>query len=234
MTDELPSLPKDVLALLEAERAAPPVESAIASKIFGRLELSLGLPAPPIDHPRPPDPPPNPPAAPPPSGAVAALTKAVGVKGALVVALATGAAMGGSVVGALKSQAPERVVVVHDLAPAPAPALTETPTVAPPEPRPAPRPRPVAPPPVDERQRMLLERAHVALSRGEVGQALKALDEHQRAYPVSAIEEERETLWILALHQAGRGDEARARFLRFQKRFPKSLSIASLRTALAQ
>ncbi len=45
--------------------------------------------------------------------------------------------------------------------------------------------------------------------------------------------EERETLWISALVQAGRVNDARERFARFERLYPESPRLAQFREALA-
>jgi len=243
MSEELPPLPDDVLDLLSAERGAPQVGLGVASRIFDRLELSIGaaipLPdpsaAPPAAPPPPPSAPPPPPVAPPvPSGALGALAKSLGVKGAIVAAFAGGAAVGGTTVSLLQAPAPERVVIVRE--PAPPPAVVETASAAaqPAAPRPtAPvKPKREGPPPVDERERMLLERARVALGRGETAEAIAALESHDRGYRETGLAEEREALWIIALHRSGRDKDARAHYELLRRRFPKSLFLPQARAEL--
>jgi hypothetical protein len=72
-------------------------------------------------------------------------------------------------------------------------------------------------------ERALVDRARMALARGQPGAALEALDAHARAYPRGRLAEEREAMAVQALAQAGRTDEARARATRFRAAYPKSV-----------
>lgn len=246
MSEELPPLPDDVLDLLSAERGAPPVGVPVAARIFGRLELSIGAGLPvdvpdggaaPPAAPAPAAPPSAPPPAvapPVPSGTLGALAKGLGVKGAIAVAFAGGAAVGGTTVSLLQDPPAERVVIVHE--PAPKALVVETASTTaqpePPRPTPSPKPRREGPPPVDERERMLLERARVALGRGETAEAIAALESHDRAYRETGLAEEREALWIIALHRGGRDKEARARYEQLRRRYPRSLFLPPARAEL--
>ena len=72
------------------------------------------------------------------------------------------------------------------------------------------------------RERHLLDMARTALSRGDTGSALSAVDNHAREFPKSQLAEEREVLAIQALASAGRMTEARRRASAFRMSFPKS------------
>lgn len=77
-------------------------------------------------------------------------------------------------------------------------------------------------------ERELVERARMALARGQGAEALAALDRHAREFPRGRMAEERETLAIQALVQAGRTDEARARAARFRSAFPHSVFLPAV------
>jgi hypothetical protein len=81
-------------------------------------------------------------------------------------------------------------------------------------------------------QQALLDTARKALARGENQAVLKALSEHSDRYPQSDLVEEREALAIKALVAAGQYDAARERGARFEQRFPGSLLIPAVTTAL--
>ncbi|WP_438032325.1 sigma-70 family RNA polymerase sigma factor [Sorangium sp. So ce204] len=78
----------------------------------------------------------------------------------------------------------------------------------------------------------LLQRAIAALGAGRASEALGALDRHARSYPRSPRAQQRETLAIQALEQAGRRAEARARAARFRKAFPGSAYLPAIEDAL--
>jgi hypothetical protein len=71
-------------------------------------------------------------------------------------------------------------------------------------------------------ERALLERARVALGRGDASGALEALDRHAARHPSGRLSEEREVLAVQALVSAGRKDEAHARDARFHREHPSS------------
>jgi outer membrane protein assembly factor BamD (BamD/ComL family) len=71
-------------------------------------------------------------------------------------------------------------------------------------------------------ERALLERARVAIGRGDATGALEALDRHSARHPAGRLAEEREVLAIQALVSAGRKDEAQARAARFHREHPSS------------
>jgi hypothetical protein len=70
---------------------------------------------------------------------------------------------------------------------------------------------------------VLLQRARLALTRGEYGAALAAIAEHRRRFPSGPLREEREALRIRALEGLGRSDEARRAGERFRERYPRSV-----------
>ncbi|MHB1845115.1 MAG: hypothetical protein ACYCWW_09810 [Deltaproteobacteria bacterium] len=130
-------------------------------------------------------------------------------------------------------------------APPIAPAPPPRPVAAPPSPLPvAPAPpvavsapsippaAPAAPSIADERQ--LLETARVALLRGDASSGLEALTRHAEEYPAGALAEERESLTIQALAQAGRRDAAEQLLHQFEANYPKSLSLPALRLGLSE
>jgi hypothetical protein len=83
------------------------------------------------------------------------------------------------------------------------------------------------------RERILLERARMAMARGEPSEAIDALGTHAREYPAGRMIEEREALLVQALAQAGRMQEARGRADRFRARFPHSVFVPVIDALLA-
>jgi len=74
-------------------------------------------------------------------------------------------------------------------------------------------------------ERSLVDRARTALTRGQPGAALEALDSHAKTFPRGRLAEEREALAIDALARAGRGAEAKARAVRFRAAYPQSVFL---------
>jgi hypothetical protein len=85
----------------------------------------------------------------------------------------------------------------------------------------------------DGSERRLLERARVALGRGRFDDAILATSAHERRFPTGQFTEEREAIAIQALVHLGRIDEARARTLRFEARYPRSLFRGAIERALS-
>ncbi|AKT43028.1 outer membrane protein assembly factor BamD [Chondromyces crocatus] len=74
----------------------------------------------------------------------------------------------------------------------------------------------------------LVTRAQSALARGNPGEALEALNEHQRRFPAGQFSQEREAMAIQALARLGRADAARARAATFRARFPDSVLLRTV------
>jgi outer membrane protein assembly factor BamD (BamD/ComL family) len=78
----------------------------------------------------------------------------------------------------------------------------------------------------------LLEEARSDLLRGSASGALQALATHERRFPAGRMVEQREALTIQALVDAGRRDEASRRARQFRERFPGSLMLEVIQSAL--
>ncbi len=72
-------------------------------------------------------------------------------------------------------------------------------------------------------ERALLEVARAAMAKGDLPATFTALEKHQHDFANGRLAEEREALFIQALHAAGREAEAASRTERFNKQFPDSL-----------
>jgi RNA polymerase sigma-70 factor (ECF subfamily) len=78
----------------------------------------------------------------------------------------------------------------------------------------------------------LMDRASIALARGDTTEALAAVEEHARRFHGGgALAELRETLWMQALLRAGRTGEARAKLARFAQIHPGNPALGALQTA---
>jgi hypothetical protein len=112
-----------------------------------------------------------------------------------------------------------------------------TPVVAPAEPASAPLgvPRPRLGPPQHAGNRELsqLEKARTLLSDGHAAATLALLNSHFARYPRSALEQERQALYVKALVAADRMAEARKRAAAFVRRFPRSTLRGSVESAVA-
>jgi hypothetical protein len=161
-----------------------------------------------------------------------------------VAALATGIAIGG-VAGRYGLRVEpiiiERVVVrteqVRVEVPVPElPSAATSPAPSPPAPEPkvaraAPRP----PEPVPEganAERQLLEGARTALVRRDPASALQILGELRRKFAHGQLLEERDSLQVQALQQAGRDDEAREAAKAFLRQYPESVFGPAVESAL--
>ncbi|MCC7109841.1 MAG: hypothetical protein IT382_11170 [Deltaproteobacteria bacterium] len=83
-------------------------------------------------------------------------------------------------------------------------------------------------------ERGLLDEARGAVSRGNGGAALIALEAHRQSFPDGQLVEEREALTVMALAKAGRMDEAQKKAERFRTRYPQSLFSAAVAQAIGQ
>lgn len=81
------------------------------------------------------------------------------------------------------------------------------------------------------RERALIETARTALARKQPD-GIELLLRHERQFPLGRLAEERESLLVQALLQAGREEEARTRGERFRARWPKSLLLPVVDAAL--
>lgn len=95
-----------------------------------------------------------------------------------------------------------------------------------------PRPRDAPPPaePVPEIE--LLRRAQDALTASPAD-ALRAAEDHARAYPRGMLAQEREVIAIDALVRLGRRSEAEARAARFRERWPTSAQVRRIDTLVS-
>ena len=77
-------------------------------------------------------------------------------------------------------------------------------------------------------ERALVDRARMALARGQSDAALEALGNHASTFPKGRLAEERDALTVQALAQAGRKNDAKARAARFHVEFPNSVLGAAV------
>jgi hypothetical protein len=82
-------------------------------------------------------------------------------------------------------------------------------------------------------ERALIDRARLALARGQGKDALDALLQHGRDYPRGRMNEECDALTVQALALEGRMDEARRRAARFDAEYPTSLFSPAVHAAVA-
>jgi hypothetical protein len=210
--------PRDIEALLDAERRAPhpPVETQ--ARVLRRVETTLGLAA----------------------GVAATATAAkasaatgahtaaaVGAKAVIVKVVlgAVGAAMlgGGAYVALQHKSTPAALAPAAEtsepVAPRPPPQALVVPRQAPPPP--PPRAKPLQKGLADEQA--FLEEARAALRNGSPERALNLLQQHERTFPAGQLGEARDVLAIQALIAEGKPDAARARAAEFRRRHPRSL-----------
>lgn len=229
MSDEHDSLSPDLRALVDAARPYPRVRPGARDAVRGRLAQSLGVPL---------DPPP--PAA---AASARAVTSAVARRWlSTLFTFALGAMSGAAAYhGIVLRRAPPAAVVrapsipPHAVVAAqPSAEPVAAPEVPPPE---APAPAVVSAPDAGRahggerdhdgeslsRERTGLEIARTALTRGQSGAALDALERHAHSFPHGRLAPERESLWVQALVSAGRYDAAREHAARFRRAFPGSM-----------
>jgi hypothetical protein len=81
-------------------------------------------------------------------------------------------------------------------------------------------------------EQRLVDTARSAVGRGAFSAALTTLDEDESQFRHGQLVEERELLRIQALTGAGRLDEAKARVLKFEASFPRSIFLPAVREAV--
>jgi hypothetical protein len=217
VSDSIPPLDDELRSLLSAERARPPVPTAVRSRMLSRLETSVAVGVG--------------------VGAGAALAAKSGTKAWLVVlAFAVGGLAGAGATWLAKPPV-ERIVEKRvevptvvtvtvtvpasvPVTPPPAPiAPSSTTTLAAPTPSLAPSGGSSA----DERN--LIDAMRTALKGGDSAGALGFVAAHEKRFPSGAFTEEREAYAVQALARSGRVAEAKARGDRFRKRYPSSLLL---------
>ncbi len=124
---------------------------------------------------------------------------------------------------------PPATVTIDELPAAPATA----PAASPETPRSPSRATATAECALCEEQKLLIE-ARTALGRGDFERALGPLRAHQARYPRGELVQEREALRVRTLAAAGRAEEARAALLAFERAFPSSPFLPSLRGVISQ
>jgi hypothetical protein len=75
----------------------------------------------------------------------------------------------------------------------------------------------------------LIKEARQSLRQGDVGRALRELEECRRLFPAGVLEQERDRLIVEALVAAGRAREASARAAEFLRRYPDSPHAGEVR-----
>lgn len=222
----LGSLDDDLRALLDAERARPPVPPHARARLLSRLEASVAASAG--------------------AAAGAALATKAGATKSWVVAL-TAFALGGMIgagVTYFARRAPEpRVVTINKViekrvevpvivsVETPPPSSPPPPSVAPPTTGLAVAAQSGAPAATAspsgsanaEAERNLIDAMRAALARGDSAAALGFVADHEKRFPAGGFVETREALAVQALARAGRTAEAKARGERFRKRYPSSV-----------
>jgi pimeloyl-ACP methyl ester carboxylesterase len=182
-----------------------------------------------------------------PAPSPSAPTRLLSAQGFAVVAL--GFALGAGVATAVLLPRPEsvRVVYVDRAAPVAVPALGTTepaaipfdalPKSAPSSPAPSAQ-KPLVPsasPAIRlNEERALVDEARVAYSRGDTTGCLAMLEKHRTLHPNGLLSEEREALAVRALVATGRRAEARERGDRFATRYPASVMLPAVLSALEE
>lgn len=223
----LPGLDPELSELLAAERERPGLSETATQRVLLRLERTVS--------------------APPPRRWPTAL-------GSFLLGLLAGGALVGASVHTWLGPVQPKLLVLD--APLPPPAAVVV--VHAPSPPPAPTPQPPRGPVLRHgggraerrgadppgaaaeqeerdtelaRERALIETARTALSRKQAD-AIDVLLRHAQQFPSGRLAEERESLLVQALIQAGRLEDARSRAVRFRARWPRSFLLPVIDAAL--
>lgn len=232
MMTPLEPLSAGVEKALAAEAARPLPPSQMLERLALRLDadfatsISTGTPSEPVATP---------------NGA----TAAAGGLGAKALLLSAGLAVGGVTGAQLQARFGQpREVIVERRVEVPVEVRVEVPVQAPvvptppTTPSPATAPKPIVPPAPQatnvgiEKERLLIEQAAAALSRGQNMQALQACALHETQFPQAQLSEERESLAIRALAALGRHAEAQTRAADFRQHYPDSVLLEVVEQAL--
>jgi hypothetical protein len=236
MMDEPEGLDREVLGMLAAALPEATVPDAARSRILSKVESRIALL--PVSASL--------------GGAGPTASPGAGATGWIAshpwLAVSAAFVLGGAAVGTMNAalrepKVEERVVYVDRAPPAPSAPTPPLPTAKGSEPVPV-ETLPLAPPPpsapepqqgAGERlaaESAVLDVARAALAAGDGAHALQAVDRHAASFPRGLLTEEREALGIRALESLGRTTEARARLSRFRVRYPESLFLPAIESAL--
>ena len=212
-----PPLSNELAELFAAERTRVGLSEAAQQRILARLDATVAMPRPRRIAPY--------------------------VLGAFTGGLLLGAALHayfGAVQPKLlmldsKPQSPPQVVVLHtQTAVVVEPSVTVTAPIA------RSHHEPAAQPPAEDdrdselaRERALVETARTALFRKQ-SDGIELLQRHSQQFPSGRLAEERESLLVQALVQAGRVEEARRRGASFRSKWPHSLLLPVIDAALRE
>jgi hypothetical protein len=79
-----------------------------------------------------------------------------------------------------------------------------------------------------QRELEMLEPARRAFARGDFAAVIRAADEHERAFPLGGLSEERDAMRARALFRQGRGAAARLAAAAFRRKFPNSAVLVEI------
>ena len=210
------SVSPEVRALLEQERALPPVSAAQRARATARARAALA--SPPVV------------ATAAPSSAASRPRWVAAAAAALVISAAVGAAAY-EIHSRLALAPATRRAVVSAPAVASVPAVS-APTEAVPELPPPPVAAVAAPglSPADaaRTELHLMREARAAVARGDFAAALPPIVEHAHRFKNGRLVEEREALRVKALGGLGRTEEARHAAASFRARFPRSVLLPAV------
>jgi len=178
----------------------------------------------------------------PPAGGAGLLSGVVSGPTALIAAFLVGGAGGYALHAAVAKPAPPSVVYVDRVVPAASVPPSSMASVAPPPAAPEAstaakavtvRATPSASATSQlQAERELLDEARAGLVAGEPSRALDRLEQHRRRFLNPLLAEERDAMWVEALAQAGRLDDARQRAAAFHRTYPQSLFLPTIDSAV--
>ncbi|MGO9830377.1 MAG: hypothetical protein ACLPJH_09565 [Myxococcaceae bacterium] len=170
-----------------------------------------------------------------------ALTKALLLKKAVVVAVVTATAVTGGGVAYVEVRTHQKAAAAKEALlhrPAVAPVVAPPVPAAPAAPVATALPAAVEAPPREldalGEERALLDAARAAIAQGRLGQAQALLQQHAQQFPAGLLVEEREALTIRLLVRQGHRAEATRRAARFRKAHPHSIQQPNIDAALGR
>ncbi|MBX7114927.1 MAG: hypothetical protein K1X64_11425 [Myxococcaceae bacterium] len=235
-------LPRDIADLLQSA-PRPEMPAGFEAKLLTRIQASLEVPVPTRRGEA------SSASASPGAETSAALSKMGSWGIPISIAALTVGVGSGILVG--RATAPEPVPVIAEATPPPvSPARPETPP--PPAADPQEQREPVKSEPPSRKtetkrqadmagstrdvsladERALIEIARTALAKRQTGKALETLQAHAEKFSTGQLVEERESLWVQALVNAGEKAQALKKAEAFRQRFPDSMLLPAVDAAL--
>jgi hypothetical protein len=209
MSRPTPPLPPETRALLDQERAIPPVPAVVRARVLARARASLAA-AVLVGR----------------SAPAAAPRTRWAAAAALICVVGVGVGAAAYQIRAHLQQPPKPAPVappVEKVAPPPPPAV-----IVPAAPERAVETHRLSPRDAARAELRLLQQARAAVARADYAAALTPIGEHARRFRDGRLVEEREALRVKSLAGLGRTEDAHRAAVAFRARFPRSVLLPAV------